>query len=89
MDQIPMPFLVDQDSIFTTDDDEHVHIKGTGAEGLNKRQYTAHVFINAGESEEMSHEYIDLICRGKGTRISAIEKKSYNQPVNVLWQPKA
>ena len=36
MDQIPMPFVVDQDSTFTTDDDEHVHIKGTGAEGLNR-----------------------------------------------------
>ncbi len=57
--------------------------------GLNKRQYTAHVFINAGESEETSHGYIDLICRGKGTRISAIEKASYNQAVNVLWQKKA
>lgn len=67
MDQIPMPFVVDQDTTFTTEDDEHVHVKGPGAEGLNKRQYTAHVFINAGENEENTHGYIDLVCRGKGT----------------------
>jgi hypothetical protein len=26
MDQIPMPFVIDQDSTFTTSDDEHVHV---------------------------------------------------------------
>ena len=89
MDQIPMPFVVDQDSTFTTEDDEHVHIRGTGADGLNKRQYSAHVFINAGNKEENTHGYIDLICRGKGVRITQLEKDSYNPNINVRWQQKA
>ena len=89
MDQIPMPFVVDQDTTFTTEDDEHVHVKGPGAEGLNKRQYTAHVFINAGEKEENAHGYIDLVCRGKGVQITKLEKESYNKNVNVRWQEKA
>ena len=63
MDQIPMPFVVDQDSTFTTDDDEHVHVQGTGGGGLNKQQYTAQVFISVGNSEETACGYIDLICR--------------------------
>jgi hypothetical protein len=89
MDQIPMPFIVDQDKTFTTDDDDHCQVKGTGAEGLNKRQYTAHVFINAGDTEETAQGYIDLICRGSGTRISRLEKESYNSEVNVRWQKNA
>ena len=89
MDQIPMPFVVDQDSTFTTEDDEHVHIRGTGADGLNKRQYSAHVFINAGNKEENTHGYIDLICRGKGVCITQLEKDSYNPNINVRWQQKA
>ena len=36
MDQIPMPFVVDQHDTFTLVDDEHIQVRGTGAEGLNK-----------------------------------------------------
>ena len=57
MDQIRMPSVIDQDATFTTEDNEHVHIKGTGVEGLNKRQYTVNVFINAGDNEENYHDY--------------------------------
>ena len=90
MDQIPMPFIVDQNTTFTFEDDEHVQVRGTGAaEGLNKRQYTAHVFINASLECSTSYGYIDMICRGTGKRISSLEKESYNENVNVRWQPKA
>ena len=89
MDQIPMPFVVDQHNTFTLADDEHVQVRGTGAEGLSKCQYTAHVFINADLTTEDSHGYVDMVCRGKGTRISRLEKESYDQKINVRWQPKA
>lgn len=66
-----MSFIVDQGKSFTTDDDEHYQVKGTGVGGLNKWQYTAHVFIYAGDSEETAQDkYIYLICRGSETRIS-------------------
>ena len=86
MDHIPMPFIVEQNDTYTEEDDEHVHVQGTGSEGLTKRQYTVHVFINAGDSEENTHGYADMICRGKGTRISQIERNAYDENVNVRWQ---
>ena len=51
MDQIPMLFVVNQDSTFTTHDEEHVHIKGTGSVGLNMWQFFVHVFLNTRELE--------------------------------------
>ena len=79
MDQIPIPFVVDQHSTFTLTDDEHVQVRIIGAEGLNKCQYNAHVFINAALATEDAHRYVDVLCRGNGTRISRLEKESYNQ----------
>ena len=70
MDQIPMPFIVEQSDTYTEEDDENVHVRGTGSEGLTKRQYTVHVFINARDTPENTHGYVDMICRGKGTIIS-------------------
>ena len=89
MDQIPMPFIVDQNNTFTDASDEHVHVQGTGSEGLTKRQYTVHIFINAGNTREQTHGYLDLICRGKGNKVSEVEKRAYNANVNVRWQKKA
>jgi hypothetical protein len=89
MDQIPMPFVVEQGSTFTFEDDDHVHIKGAGAEGLVKRQFTAHVFINAGKDASSAKGYVDMICRGTGKRISLLEKESYDPRVHVRFQPKA
>ena len=53
---------------------------------MTKRQYTVHVFINTGDSEENTHGYADMICRGKGTRILQIERNAYNENVNMRWQ---
>ena len=77
MDQILMPFIVEQSDTCTEENDEHVHVRGTGSEGLKKRQYKV-FFLNAGDTPENTHGYVDMICRGKGTRISRIEKDSYN-----------
>ena len=36
MDQIHMPFIVEQNDTYTEEDDEHVHVQGAGSEGLAK-----------------------------------------------------
>ena len=59
-----------RDSTYTEEGNEHVHVRGTGNEGLTKRQYIVHVFINAGDSEDNTHGYVDMIRRGAGKRIS-------------------
>eukprot|EP00978_Attheya_sp_CCMP212_P024283 scaffold76063_cov47-Attheya_sp.AAC.1 len=43
MDQVPLPFVVEQEWTFTSYDDAHVHIHCCGADGLTKRQYTMHI----------------------------------------------
>ena len=63
-------------------------MRGTGSEGLRKWQYTVHVFINAGDTPENTHGYVDMIFRGKGTRISRIDKDLYNPLINVRWYNK-
>lgn len=85
MDQIPLPFVVCQDTTFTTEDDSHVHIRSCGADGLTKRQYTVHLTSNAGEGEN-GLCYGDLICRGTGKRISRVEKEGWNPEVGVFFQ---
>lgn len=85
MDQVPLPFVVDQNKTYTVEGDEHVHIRSPGSDGLEKRQYTMHIFVNAGDGAD-ADGYIDMIARGKGTRISAAEKAAWNTEVNVLWQ---
>jgi hypothetical protein len=69
MDQVPLPFVIDQNTTHAIDDEEHIHSQSPGADGLDKRQYTMHIFTNAG-SGDTADGYIDMIARGKGTRIS-------------------
>jgi len=54
MDQVPLPFVVSQESTFTrTEDDEHVAIKFCSGSGdMRKRQFSMHVFCNAGRDEK-------------------------------------
>ena len=42
-----IPFIDEQGSTLTHEDDDHIQVRGTGSDGLTKRQYTAHIFINA------------------------------------------
>lgn len=85
MDQVPLPFVVSQDRTFTTDTDEHVHIRTCGADGLDKRQFTMHITSNAGEGND-SFFTIDMIARGTGTRISAVEREGWNENIGVFFQ---
>ena len=78
-----MPLIVEHSDTYTEEGHENVHVRGTGSEGLTKRQYTVHVFINDGDTPENTHGYFDMIFRGKGTRISRIEKDPYNPLINV------
>ena len=86
MDQVPLPFVVDQDTTYATHDDEHIQIRSCGAEGLTKRQYTMHIFINAGKGSD-SCAYAELIARGQGKRISQVEREGWNKEVSpVIFQ---
>jgi hypothetical protein len=86
-----LPFVVDQDSTFTVNDDDDVQIKGTGTGDLRKRQFTMHLFCNAGSGEERGG-YTVLIGRGnflKGTRFSAAERAGWSSSVPFLFQKNA
>jgi hypothetical protein len=86
MDQVPLPFVVEQERTFTSHDDAHVHIRSCGADGLTKRQYTMHIFVNAGEGQD-GVCYVELIARGKGQRLSQVEKAGWHPLVSpVLFQ---
>ena len=54
------------------------------SDALRKRQFTMHVFCNAGESEERDG-YTELICKGKNGRRTAIEKNAWNKKVPVKF----
>jgi hypothetical protein len=85
MDQVLLPFVIDQNTTHAVDGEEHIHIRSPGADGLDKRQYTMHIFSNAGCGDK-ADGYIDMIARGKGTRISRAEKQAWHEEVNVCWQ---
>jgi len=61
MDQVPLPFVVSQDNTCTTGDDDDVHIAAQ-SDGLRKRQFTMHIYINAGRGD-FADGYVELICR--------------------------
>ena len=75
---MPLPFVVNQDSTFTIDDDYDVQVKGSGKGDLRKRQFTMHLFCNAGTGEDRGG-YTVLIGRGKlmmGNRFIVVGKSS-------------
>ena len=74
-----------QDETFTTNDDSDVNLK-CPKEYLRKRQYTMHLVFNCGVGEK-GHGWCDLVCRGKGMRISAGEKALWDDNVKV-WVDK-
>lgn len=44
-----------------------------------------HVVYSAGFGEN-AHGWVDMVCRGKGTRIHAAEKILWDGRVSVQWQ---
>ena len=86
-DQVPLPFVINQDYTFTMGDDEHPHVK-CPKDALRKRQFTMHVVTNAGTGDK-AYGWTDLICKGQGKRISAAEKELWDDNIDVFWQKNA
>ena len=63
MDQVSLPFVVSQDLTFSTEDDSDANISGIGMGDLRKRQFTIHIYVNAGQGDD-ADGYVELICRG-------------------------
>ena len=75
---------------YTTGDDNDVHIAAQ-SDGLRKRQFTMHIYINAGRGD-FADGYVELICRGKvmhGTRFTLAERQAWNPAVKMFFQPNA
>ena len=87
MDQVPLPFVVNQDYTYTIEDDKDVHISAP-SESSSKRQYTMHVVVNAGDADKREG-YVDIVAKGKGKRITNAEKMQWDDRVDVFWQENA
>lgn len=88
MDQVPLPFVVSQESTYTTENDQNVHISAP-SDALRKRQFTMHIFCNAGKGEDRDG-YTPLICKGSPNgRRTQIEKLAYNNNTPMLFQKNA
>jgi len=74
MDQVPLPFVVNQYYTYTEQDDKTIHVKSP-AETLRKRQFTMHIVMNAGRGNNKCG-YIDLVAKGKGLRITNADSVS-------------
>ena len=83
-DQIPLPFVVNQKETLEEYGTDVVQVKAPN-EALAKRQYTGHVHFAAGRTWRCQPKAM-LVCRGKGIRISALEKTSWDPRIHVLFQ---
>lgn len=59
MDQVPYPFVVNQDTTFADEGDEDVYICAP-SDSLRKRQFTLHCVLNAGVGEK-AHVWVELV----------------------------
>ena len=90
-DQVPLPFVISQESTYTNQEDSDVHIAGHGKGDLRKRQFTMHIYVNAGVGDQRDG-YIELICKGKvllGGRFSPAERTAWDERVNMYFQKNA
>jgi hypothetical protein len=91
VDQVPLPFIVSQDSTYTLGDDMDIQVSGHGKGDPRKRQFTMHIVMNAGVGF-LRDGYIELICRGKimdGTRFSLAERSQWHPDVKMYFQKNA
>ena len=84
MDQVPCPFVIDQQSTYDKKGTNSVWISQPGS-GLDKRQCTLQLCISP---EDEQHVPPAIIFRGKGN-VSRIEKDAYDKRVHVYWQKNA
>ena len=84
VDQVPLPFVVEQDQTYEFEGNKQVWISQPGS-GLDKRQATLQLCIKA-EGEQTVKPAI--IFRGKGNVLSA-EQEKYDADVHVYFHPNA
>ena len=84
VDQVPLPFVMEQDQTYEFEGNKQVWISQPGS-GLDKRQATLQLCIKA-EGEQTVKPTI--IFRGKGNVLSA-EQEKYDADVHVYFQSNA
>ena len=84
VDQVPLPFVVDQGTTYDTVGNKQVWVSQPSS-GLDKRQATLQLCIRAEGDQNVKPA---LVFRGKGT-ISSAEKDSYDERVDVYFQQNA
>eukprot|EP00978_Attheya_sp_CCMP212_P003568 scaffold7487_cov33-Attheya_sp.AAC.1 len=73
MDQVPLPFVVEQEWTFTSYDDAHVHIRSCWCGWPDKEAIHHAYFVNGGDGQD-GVCYIKLIGRGKPTMLIIAKK---------------
>ena len=84
MDQVPLPFVVDQASTYDTIGTKQVWISQPSL-GLDKRQATLQLCIRAEGDQNVKPA---LVFRGKGN-VTLLEKQSYDERMDVYFQQNA
>ena len=84
IDQVPLPFVVDQEKTYDVTGNKQVWVSQPSS-GLDKRQATLQLCIRA---EGDQHVKPAIVFRGKGN-VSSAEKTQYDQDVDVFFQTSA
>ena len=84
IDQVPLPFVVDQEKTYDVTGNKQVWVSQPSS-GLDKRQATLQLCIRA---EGDQHVKPAVVFRGKGN-VSSAEKTQYDQDVDVFFQTSA
>jgi hypothetical protein len=86
IDQMPMSFCFELDSTYEYEGAKTVQIKEPGDGSFSKRQATLMLFITAGAGDQPRAA---IIFRGKGMRISDVEKENWDKRIDVYFQQNA
>ena len=81
VDQVPLPFVVDQDKTYDVTGNKQVWVSQPST-GLDKRQATLQLCIRAEEEQNVKPA---IVFRGKGN-ITSAEKAQYDKGVDVYFQ---
>lgn len=84
MDQVPLPFVVDQGTTYHTIGNEQVWVSQPSS-GLDKRLATLQLCIRAEGDQNIKPA---LVFRGKGN-VTFLEKENYDERVDVYFQQNA
>ena len=84
IDQVPLPFVIDQDKTYHITGTKQVWVSQPST-GLDKRQATLQLCIRAGGEQNVKPA---IIFRGKGN-VSPAEKAMYDKGVDVYFQKSA